>query len=47
MGFASEIADKVLMFDHGRVLESGTPDEVLRNPKEQRTKDFLNAVVAH
>jgi polar amino acid transport system ATP-binding protein len=47
MGFASEIADKVLMFDHGRVLEAGTPDQVLRNPKEQRTRDFLSAVVEH
>ena len=47
MGFASEIADKVLMFDDGQVLESGSPDEVLRDPKEQRTRDFLGAVFDH
>ncbi len=47
MGFASEVADRVLMFDDGQVLESGTPDEVLRNSKEQRTKDFLGAVFGH
>jgi polar amino acid transport system ATP-binding protein len=47
MGFASEVADRVVMFDHGQMLESGTPDELLRNPKEQRTKDFLGAVFNH
>jgi len=47
MGFASEVADRVVMFDHGQMLESGTPDELLRNPQEQRTKDFLGAVFDH
>jgi polar amino acid transport system ATP-binding protein len=47
MGFASEVADRVVMFDHGQILESGTPDELLRNPHEQRTKDFLGAVFEH
>ncbi len=47
MGFASEIADRVVMFDHGQILESGTPDELLRDPQEQRTKDFLGAVFEH
>ena len=47
MGFASEVADRVVMFDHGQILESGTPDELLRAPKEKRTKDFLGAVFDH
>ena len=47
MGFASEVADRVLMFDNGQVLESGTPDQILRDPQEQRTKDFLGAVFEH
>jgi polar amino acid transport system ATP-binding protein len=47
MGFAREVADRVLMFDSGRVLESAAPSELLDNPKEQRTKDFLGAVREH
>ena len=47
MGFASEVADRVVMFDHGQMLESGTPAELLRNPQQQRTKDFLGAVFDH
>jgi polar amino acid transport system ATP-binding protein len=47
MGFAREVADRVVMFDHGQILESAPPDELLRNPKEQRTKDFLGAVFEH
>jgi polar amino acid transport system ATP-binding protein len=47
MGFAREVADRVVMFDHGQILEEGKPDELLRNPREQRTKDFLGAVFEH
>ncbi|MCC5948985.1 MAG: ectoine/hydroxyectoine ABC transporter ATP-binding protein EhuA [Nitriliruptoraceae bacterium] len=47
MGFAREVADRLVMFDHGRVLEEGPPAQVLSDPKEQRTKDFLRAVLAH
>src|SRR5690606_7807240 len=36
MGFASEVADRVLMFDDGQVIESGVPSEVLRNPQNER-----------
>jgi polar amino acid transport system ATP-binding protein len=47
MGFASEVADRVLMFDDGRILEDGTPDQLLRDPQEQRTREFLGAVFSH
>ena len=47
MGFAREVADRVVMFDHGRILESAAPAELLGNPKEQRTKEFLGAVFDH
>lgn len=47
MGFASEMADRVLMFDDGQVLEDGPPSQVLRNPQEKRTQRFLRAVLEH
>ena len=45
MGFAREVADRVLFMDEGKILEEGTPAEIFTNPKEQRTKDFLNKVL--
>ena len=45
MGFAREVADRVLFMDEGRIVEEGTPAEIFQNPKEQRTKDFLNKVL--
>ncbi len=45
MGFAREIADRVLMFDAGRIVESAPPDELFNDPKEQRTQEFLRAVL--
>ena len=45
MGFAREVADRVLFMDGGYVVEEGTPQEVLLNPKEPRTIDFLNKVL--
>ena len=45
MGFAREVADRVLFMDEGYIVEEGTPQEVLLNPKEQRTKDFLEKVL--
>ena len=45
MGFAREVADRVLFMDEGKILEEGTPGEIFTNPKEQRTKDFLNKVL--
>ena len=45
MGFAREVADRVLFMDGGYIVEQGTPQEVLLNPKEPRTIDFLNIVL--
>ena len=47
MGFASEMADRVLMFDKGRILEQGTPDKIFKDPDHERTKSFLRAVLSH
>ncbi|WP_028235169.1 amino acid ABC transporter ATP-binding protein [Pseudobutyrivibrio sp. MD2005] len=45
MGFAREVADRVIFMDGGYIIEEGTPEEVLLNPKEARTIDFLNKVL--
>ena len=45
MGFAREVADRVIFMDGGYIVEEGTPQEVLLNPKEPRTIDFLNKVL--
>ena len=45
MGFAREVADRVLFMDGGYILEEGTPEEVLGNPQHPRTKDFLRKVL--
>ncbi len=45
MGFAKEVADKVIFMDGGVIVEQGTPDEVLSHPKEPRTQDFLSKVL--
>ena len=45
MGFAREVADRVIFMDGGYIVEEGTPEEVLLNPKESRTIDFLNKVL--
>ena len=45
MGFAREVADRVLFMDEGKIVEEGTPQEIFNDPKEQRTKDFLNKVL--
>jgi polar amino acid transport system ATP-binding protein len=45
MGFAREVADRVIFMDGGYIIEEGTPTEVLLNPKEERTIDFLNKVL--
>lgn len=45
MGFAKEVADRVIFIDEGVILEEGTPQEVFDNPKNPRTIDFLNKVL--
>jgi len=45
MGFAREVADRVIFMDNGVIVEEGTPDEVLSNPKNERTRQFLNRVL--
>lgn len=45
MGFAKEVANKVIFMDGGVIVEQGTPDEVLNHPKEPRTQDFLSKVL--
>lgn len=46
MGFAKEVSDRVLFMDGGYIVEEGKPEEVLSNPKEDRTKNFLSQVLA-
>jgi polar amino acid transport system ATP-binding protein len=45
MGFAKEVADKVVFIDKGQIVEAGSPKQVLDNPQEARTKAFLNKVL--
>jgi polar amino acid transport system ATP-binding protein len=45
MGFAREAADRVLMMDDGRIIEEGTPRHFFEDPREERTKQFLSAIL--
>ena len=42
--FAAEVADRVLFIDDGRIVEEGAPADVLHNPREPRTRQFLRLV---
>ena len=42
--FAREVADRVIFIDQGQIVEEGTPEEVLDNPKHERTQRFLRLV---
>ncbi|MER8516358.1 ectoine/hydroxyectoine ABC transporter ATP-binding protein EhuA [Mesorhizobium sp. M1060] len=46
MSFARDFADRVLFLDGGRIVEEGPPEEIFRNPKQDRTKVFLKKIVA-
>nr|WP_234289005.1 amino acid ABC transporter ATP-binding protein [Listeria ivanovii] len=46
MGFAREVADRVVFMDAGVIQEQGTPEEIFGNPQNDRTKDFLGKVLA-
>ena len=45
MGFAKEVADRVLFMEEGIIYEDGTPEEIFDNPKEKRTQEFLSKVL--
>ncbi|MBC3889730.1 ATP-binding cassette domain-containing protein [Acetobacterium paludosum] len=45
IGFAREVADRVIFMDQGVICEQGTPEDVILNPKEERTKSFLNKIL--
>ena len=45
MGFAREVANRVLFMDDGRVIEQGTPEQIFTSPKNERTQQFLQCVL--
>jgi general L-amino acid transport system ATP-binding protein len=47
MGFARAVADRMFFFDKGQIVESGTPEQIFSEPKEERTKLFLSQILTH
>ena len=47
MGFAKNIANRIIFMDEGRIIENNTPEVFFNNPKEERTKTFLNQILKH
>ncbi len=45
LGFAKEVADEILFMDDGRIIESGPPEELLKNPKTPRAREFLRRLI--
>jgi polar amino acid transport system ATP-binding protein len=45
MGFARDIADRVLFLDEGQVLEEGPPEQIFTSPREARTREFLQRII--
>lgn len=45
MGFAREVADKIIYMDKGKILEVGTPEEIFDEPQEERTQEFLSQII--
>lgn len=45
MGFAKEVANRVIFMDNGNIIEEGSPDEIFNNPKQERTKRFLKQII--
>ena len=45
MGFAKEVADKIVMMDEGSIIEENVPEEFFGNPKKERTKTFLSKIL--
>jgi putative glutamine transport system ATP-binding protein len=47
MGFAREVADRIIFMDEGRIIEQGTPKEFFENPKHERSRLFLSKILKH
>jgi ABC-type polar amino acid transport system ATPase subunit len=47
MGFARQVADRVIFMNGGKIVETGKPEDIFDAPKEPRTRDFLSAVLNH
>jgi len=47
MGFAREVADRVIFMDEGKMVEANTPEEFFKNPKNERTRAFLSKILSH
>jgi general L-amino acid transport system ATP-binding protein len=47
MGFARGVADRMYFFDEGKIVESGTPEDIYNNPQQERTKLFLSQILQH
>jgi general L-amino acid transport system ATP-binding protein len=47
MGFAKAVAKRMYFFDEGKIVESGTPNDIFQNPQEDRTKLFLSQILTH
>jgi ABC-type polar amino acid transport system ATPase subunit len=45
MGFAREVADRVIYMDEGQIIEEGTPEAVFENPQNERTRAFLSHIL--
>ena len=45
MGFAREVADRLMMFDEGTIIEQGTPEDIFDSPQHERTKLFLSQIL--
>ena len=45
MGFAKEVADRVVFMDEGRIVEEGTSEEIFDNPKSERLQSFLQSML--
>ena len=45
MGFAREVADRMMMFDEGNIVEDGVPDQLFNDPQQERTKRFLSRIL--
>jgi len=46
MGFARQVADRIIFMDGGEIVEQNTPEEFFNNPQNERTKTFLNQILS-